>query len=288
MSETPASTLSTPLALAGRVKGYIAALATFATGCLIPQDLTGNRRPDHEMEYGALQSLRTHIQRLEYVLRCYILWLTAQMIRRARQDARFAARLRADRPKTAPPKAQPTGLVHHQAAELRRLLADRPSAGSFEVLPVFPDPSRRRSFRTQADPRLTDPICLVDARPVLARIARLPRILKRADLYAARLASRMMAETERVRQNALSETLRTGAGAPLYFRPFSHWLPPEPLWASATDEAERSDLNLLHHLASSALFRLGHGPPDETGAGLPDLSVLDPPPPPRITLLRHP
>ena len=47
-------------------------------------------------------------------------------------------------------------------------------------------------------------------------------------------------------------------------------------------------MNLLHYLASSALIRAGHGPPEETHSGLPRLTALDSLPPPQIRLLSHP
>ncbi len=62
---------NSPLALARRVKGYIAALISLAQGYLEPDD-TAQTRTSNQMEHGATVKLRTHIHRLEFQLRCYI------------------------------------------------------------------------------------------------------------------------------------------------------------------------------------------------------------------------
>ena len=72
---------------------------------------------------------------------------------------------------------------------------------------------------------------------------------------------------------------------PLYFAPLAHFCPPEALWASAIDRGEQQDVNTLHYLASARLEDIGCGIRPDPYAGLPDLSCLDPPPPPQIKSL---
>ena len=202
-------------------------------------------------------------------------------------------------------------IIHQQELELRRLTAKTPSIGGFQVIPAYPDTRSKHANRKRGFTR--DPLLLVDARALLARLNRLPRILKRADTYAVKLVLSTVSDpppappfqggeqTARVAPPPLEKGLarkrnrtrfpdQVGGDqtSPLYIPPFIHWLPPDALWSSADDETERTDVNLLHHLASSALIRAGHGPPEETHSGLPRLTALDSLPPPQIRLLSHP
>ena len=357
---------TSPLALARRVKGYIAALVALAQGMLHPHEDAEDRSPRNLMEFGATRTLRTHIQRIEYQLRCYILWLAAQMLERAENEPRYLAHLKnltsnakaqmvralgeehpsSNQNNTQAQRVRVTALspfhacgthagtnnddpspfhacgtetetetetnnnslIEHQERELRRLTTTKPKIGGFQVLPNFPECPGHACKR--ASPFTPDPLKLVNAQTLLARLQRLPRILKRADDYAVKLVlstarsdqaeggaqatPRQMSSPPwlpRPAKRPLPQDKAKGSGnrvSSLHYPPFSNWLPPETLWASADDETERSDLNLLHHLASSALIRAGHGPPDDPGDDLPDLSALDPPPPPQIRLLCHP
>ena len=340
MSETsPDIPDNSPLALAHRVKGYIGALASLAQRFLHPHQDPADRTPRTQMELGRTQTLRTHIQRLEYQLRCYILWLAAQMLERGATEPGYLDTLRsftsnakaqpsrancedtmASNPKNI--QAQPSrgtalspfhvceqqtetienSTIHQQELELRRLTGKTPSIGGFQVIPAYPDTRSKQASRKRGFTR--DPLLLVDARALLARLNRLPRILKRADGYAVKLVLSTVSDpppappfqggeqTVRLAPPPLTKGRRPKGGgdqaSPLHFPPFTQWLPPDALWSSAEDETERADLNLLHYLASRALIRAGHGPPEETNSGLPRLTALDPLPPPQIRLLSHP
>ena len=240
MSETnPDIPDNSPLALARRVKGYIGALARLAQRFLHPHEDPADRSPRTQMELGRTQTLRTHIQRLEYQLRCYILWLAAQMLERGATEPGYLDTLRsftsnakaqpsrancedtmASNPKNI--QAQPSrgtalspfyvcaqqtrttenalspfhvceqqtetienSIIHQQELELRRLTAKTPSIGGFQVIPAYPDTRSKHANRKRGFTR--DPLLLVDARALLARLNRLPRILKRADGYAVKL-----------------------------------------------------------------------------------------------------
>ena len=354
MSETsPNIPDNSPLALARRVKGYIGALASLAQRFLHHHQDPADRTPRTQMELGRTQTLRTHIQRLEYQLRCYILWLAAQMLERGATEPGYLDTLPSY---TSNPQAQPSrgtalspfhvceqqtetdkntlspfyvcaqqtrttenalspfpvcgtqtettqnSIIHQQELELRRLTAKTPSIGGFQVIPAYPDTRSKHANRKRGFTR--DPLLLVDARALLARLNRLPRILKRADGYAVKLVLSTVSDpppappfqggeqTARVAPPPLTKGRYPKGGGdqtfPLYIPPFIHWLPPDALWSSAEDETERADVNLLHYLASSALIRAGHGPPEETNSGLPHLTALDPLPPPQIRLLNHP
>ena len=193
MSETtPDLPNNSPLALARRVKGYIAALISLAQSYLEPDD-TAQTRTSNQMEHGATIKLRTHIHRLEYQLRCYILWLAAQMLERANTEPGYLDTLRSF---TSNAKAQlvrargedqppSNSIILEQELELRRLTARTPSIGGFQILP---SPSKSRgSSRTPGFKFTPDPLRLVDASRLLARMNRLPKVLKRADAYAVKL-----------------------------------------------------------------------------------------------------
>ncbi len=321
MSETtPDIPNNSPLALARRVKGYIAALISLAQGYLEPDD-TAQTRTSNQMEHGATIKLRTHIHRLEYQLRCYILWLAAQMLERANTEPGYLDTLRSftsnakaqmaratalspfhvceqqtttiNNPEDQPPS---NSIILEQELELRRLTATTPSIGGFQILA---SPSKSRgSSRTPGFKFTPDPLRLVDASRLLARMNRLPKVLKRADAYAVKLVLSTVSDPPFKGQEAQGARsalpLRKGElegdqASPLYIPPFTNWLPPNTLWSSTEDEAERTDLNLLHYLASSTLIRAGHGPPGTNAPDdLPDLTPLDPLPPPQIRLLNHP
>ncbi|HBJ94664.1 MAG TPA: hypothetical protein DDZ43_17445 [Hyphomonadaceae bacterium] len=72
---------------------------------------------------------------------------------------------------------------------------------------------------------------------------------------------------------------------PLYYEPLAHFCPPESLWASAHDEAERRDVNFIHYMAAAKLEEIGYGIRPNPYAGLPDLSCVDPPDPPTVRCL---
>lgn len=279
-------------AIAVRLKGYMGDLAAHAQGCLIPepQDETHPSLPNRltqTMEHQARERLITHVRRMEYILRCFILWLATQLMDRAREDSLFHQRLMNAFPKRPPqpylPEAAPPPdaphrlpnldrpLIRRQQAELEALLSGKVQISAFSVTtPLFETRNKRRRRRHKARKFRPDAIAPVDARALLARLARLPRLLKRADQMAERIAHKALkAEQAEISPRPL-----------LYFEPLRNWLPPEALWHSAQD-AERKDLNALHLKAYTALSKLdvfSEAPVRD----LPGFRLFRPPDPPQI------
>ncbi|MDF1681754.1 hypothetical protein [Ponticaulis sp.] len=232
------------------------------------------------------QRFLTHIRRVEYTLRCYILWLAAQLIERG-----FVPSAPPERKSHPVPEQELTGLIRQQELELRRLTSETPRIGGFSV--TTPDFSHSGKGSERRGLSFTpDPLSVVPIADLMARMARLPRALKRADLMAERLVWRALnchPEAPRTitsdRAGAASPIQRIRlAGAqkskrqPLFYKPFENWLPPEDLWASSEDEEERGDLNYLHHLAREGLNATGYGiPPPGADDTLPKLTYFQPP-----------
>ena len=321
--------------MAGRLRRHLGGVETYADGYLEFEDEAPRpaAKPRH-LQHRYYQTLLTHIRRAEYQLRCFILWLAAILIEKAQHAGAFGDDLLASNShqnslepglcnpnglRDQPPK-EPNSLIWKQELELRSLTATTPHIGGFNVTtPVFEtarghsDASRVKAFRP-------DPLSLVDASYLIARMARLPRILTRADQMAERLARRAVlsafyresrAEAENNKNSAVNALYREGAvnnrhplsgerdwgeglltvsvaqaragpPNPLWFQPLQHWLPPEEIWASSEDEDERADLSWLHLMAVSALTRAGFAPGEAPTAHLPDLSRFEPPSPPII------
>ncbi len=350
MHEAPASLpdKNSPSVMAGRLRRYLGGVEAYADGYLefeseapCPTD-----KPRH-MQRRYYETLLTHIRRAEYQLRCFILWLTAILIEKAQANPElyrslfskpqasaqaqrdrdnvegFARADETDQPdprlrgdEREPDTAEPTGLAWQQELELRRLTATTPPIGGFTVTtPVF-GRGKRGSTHSRVKAFRPDPLSIVDASYLIARMARLPRILARADQMAERLARRAAlsqfyrdgkAEAENNKNSALSALYGAGSQGsqptpnrrdglptvsvaqararppnPLWFQPFQHWLPPEDLWTSSQDEDERTDLNWLHHVAVGALTRVGFAPGNDPASSLPDLSRFEPPSQPQI------
>ncbi len=232
------------------------------------------------------QRFLTHIRRVEYTLRCYILWLAAQLIERG-----FVPSAPPERQSHPAPEQELTGLIRKQELELRRLTSETPRIGGFSV--TTPDFSNSRKASERRGLSFTpDPLSVVPINDLIARMARLPRVLKRADLMAERLVWKALnchPEAPRTitsdRAGAASPIQRIGLAGeqkskkqPLFYKPFENWLPPEDLWASSEDEKERGDLNYLHHLAREGLNATGFGiPPPGADDALPRLTHFQPP-----------
>ncbi|HBH89384.1 MAG TPA: hypothetical protein DDY27_05740 [Hyphomonadaceae bacterium] len=244
------------------------------------------------------QRFLTHIRRVEYTLRCYILWLAAQLIERG-----FVPNAPPERKSHPAPEQELTGLISKQELELRRLTSETPRIGGFSV--TTPDFSRsRKGSERRALIFTPDPLSVVPIADLMARMARLPRVLKRADLMAERLVWRAMS-CHPGKSTDLSGTQKNKTGfqilgpcshdrprsvfgwddivprskhPPLFYKPFENWLPPEELWASSENEEERGDLNYLHHLAREGLNATGFGiPPPGADDTLPKLTYFQPP-----------
>lgn len=241
--------------MAGRLRRNLSGVEAYADGYLEFESEAprATDKPRH-MQRRYYDTLLTHIRRAEYQLRCFILWLAAILIEKAQANPGLYRSLfskpqasaqaqragdnvegfaRADETDQPDPRlrgdergvqtAEPTGLAWQQELELRRLTAETPHIGGFIVTtPVF-EGSKRRSTHSRVKAFRPDPLSIVDASYLIARMARLPRILARADQMAERLARgsalsafyrASAAEAENNRNPALSPFYREGrAGA---------------------------------------------------------------------------
>ncbi len=151
----------------------------------------------------SLQSvdLLTHIRRVEYQLRCFILWLAAILVEKAQNNLDFHRSLFRDSQETAQAqgvepqaKNQPeqiSDLVWKQELEMRRLTAKTYPIGGFSIITPVID-GKRRARRSRMRHLTPDSSRMVDASYLVARLARLPRILARADQMAERMAKRAL------------------------------------------------------------------------------------------------
>ncbi|WP_033232290.1 hypothetical protein [Ponticaulis koreensis] len=254
-------------------------------------DPGGSREQTKMIQHRYHTAMMEHVKRLEYVLRCFILFLAGELI--------ALGRVTASVPRTRAKPAEKS-LVQKQDETLRDQLRDLPRLNSFSVLtPVIEGKGRGRSC-ARSYTFLPDSLRLVDAGHLLARFNRLSSVLTRVDRMAMSLAARALRPPlplgrgaggegmENARVSPSSQTLLPegeGLTNPLYFEPLAHFCPPEDLWASAHDEVERRDVNFIHYMAAAKLEEIGYGIRPDPYAGLPDLSCVDPPDPPRVRSL---
>ncbi len=241
--------------MARRIRHNLGSVEAYADGylefeCETPRPTD---KPRH-MQRRCYETLLTHIRRAEYQLRCFILWLTAILIEKAQANPELyrslfskpQASAQAQRavgfgddlhasnsnqhslePGLCNPNGlrdqtqkEPSGLAWQQELELRRLTATTPPIGGFTVTtPVFGG-GKSRSTRARIKAFRPDPLSIVDASYLIARMARLPRILARADQMAERLARRAAlsafyresaADAENNKNSALSAFYRESA-----------------------------------------------------------------------------
>ena len=287
--------------IVARLAGFMARIAGYAEDALEPED-EPSRRPSHMM-LGAKNTLILQVRRMEYTLRCFILWLAAELLQRAKDEPGFADGLtltpRVSRP-AHPNDPPPNTWMIEQDQALRDALSDRVRLNSFSIATPCPNGAGRKPRRWRARYKyLPDAREIVDAGAVLARLARLPKLLQRADKMAERLAarvlhmsgsgSRIFADANSGMTHSLEHALCEPLGSreqktplpQLYFEPLIHWLPPDDLWRNCADEAERDNLNSLHYRARSALVALGVFPEAEP-PDLPGFERFKPPDPPQI------
>ena len=274
-------------------------------------DPRGSREQIKMIQHRYHTAMMEHVKRLEYVLRCFILFLAGELI--------ALGRVTASAPRTRAKPAEKS-FVQKQDETLRDQLRDLPRLNSFSVLtPVIEGKGRGRPCK-RSYTFLPDSLRLVDAGHLLARFNRLSSVLTRVDKMAMSLAARAlrsslipMSSPERVpceptgsREQIERAGGQTGACSlervlcdptgsreqdkqelpnPLYYEPLAHFCPPESLWASAHDEAERRDVNFIHYMAAAKLEEIGYGIRPNPYAGLPDLSCVDPPDPPTVRCL---
>lgn len=313
MSETATEIQSyEPREIAQRLKAYICRAASLAEDHfeISSSDddpdsrLRGKERvkASPQIQHRYHTAMMEHVKRLEYVLRCFILFLAGELIALGRVTASVSRT-----------RAKPTekSLVQKQDETLRDQLRDLPRLNSFSVLtPVIEGKGRGRSCK-RSYTFLPDSLRLVDAGHLMARFNRLSSVLTRVDKMAMSLAARAV-RIDRIEGAALSATHRGGAAEaggqtgegslervlcdptgsreqdkhelpnPFYYEPLAHFCPPEDLWASAHDEVERRDVNFIQYMAAAKLEEIGYGIRPDPYAGLPDLSCVDPPDPPKV------
>ena len=269
--------------IAARLAGFMARIAGYAEDALEPEE-DPTRRPSHMM-LGAKNTLILQVRRMEYTLRCFILWLAAELLQRAKDEPGFADGLtltpRVSHP-AHPDDPSPNTWMIEQDQALRDALSDRVRLNSFSIDTPCPNGAGRKPRRWRARYKyLPDAREIVDAGAVLARLARLPKLLQRADKMAERLAAHVLhMDGSGSQVFARDPALKTPIPQ-LYFEPLIHWLPPDELWRNCADEAERDDLNTLHDRARSVLVALGVFPEAEP-PDVPGFERFKPPDPPQI------
>lgn len=259
---------NSPAVMAARLAGYLSCVQAIGERLIEPpptkRDIREAEReahPDHvkhlKLRFAegiprivSLQSveLLTHIRRVEYQLRCFILWLAAILVEKAQKNPDFHRSLFSASRATAKAQAvepmarnkaeqtqrnttdpclrrdergscghlqvttqaqrdrnevegfaradtnnpnQISDLVWKQELQMRRLSADTYPIGRFSITtPVIE--GKRRSHRFRMRHLTPDRSRMVDASYLVARLARLPRILARADQMAERLARKAL------------------------------------------------------------------------------------------------
>ena len=142
------------------------------------------------IQFGYMAGLYLHIRRLEHQMRCFILFLAAQLIERGLvKSAPLTLWRRGTSDHTGP-----SPMIRRQDRELRALLADTPRLSTFSITtPVIEGGKRRSKRRVKSQYKLLpDSLKPIDARHLLARYERLSRVLLRADVLATRLAGRAL------------------------------------------------------------------------------------------------
>ncbi len=173
-----------PADIAARLEAYIARHERHARDHVDETDDTP------KIQRGFMDGLLLHIRRLEHQMRCFILFLAAELIERS---------LVKPQPLTLRPRgdADPTGpsiIIRRQDRELRLALSGKVRLSPFSITtPVIEGKTRRKSGGGKRPYKLMpDRFEPVDARHLLARYGRLSRVLLGADVLAERLAGRAL------------------------------------------------------------------------------------------------
>ena len=117
----PKESPTAPATLAGVLQDGITRIASWADRrCETAEDKTVL------MQRGLTKTLTTHIRRLEYQLRCFIIFLAARLIENGRVS-------QTPEPKRQVSPPQVKSLVQRQDEELRALLCGRPRLSGFSV-----------------------------------------------------------------------------------------------------------------------------------------------------------
>ena len=274
-----------------------------------------------KVERGVMARLFLHIRRLEHQMRCFILFLAAELIARGLVNPQPLSL----RPRGEADPSGPSAMIRRQDRELRAALSGEIRLNTFSITtPVFGGTGGRKTPRTSTPYTLMpDGLQPVDARHLLARYGRLARVLLRADSLAERLAGRALTvkmSSSPIPAQAGNSLHRTGPDSrlrgnerttlsashreprasdpgeaegqanqdtnPLYLSALHSWLAPEALWESARhSDDERGDLTALHLMASESVSAAGFPPGPDPKLRLPRFEAWRPPDPPQVRFI---
>ena len=173
-----------PADIAARLEAYIARHERHA------RDHVDDTGDTPKIQRGFMEGLLLHIRRLEHQMRCFILFLAAELIERGLVKPQPLTL----RPRGEADPAGPSIIIRRQDRELRLALSGKVRLSPFSITtPVIEGKSRRKSRGGKRPYTLMpDSLQPVDARHLLARYGRLYRVLLRADVLAERLAGRAL------------------------------------------------------------------------------------------------
>jgi hypothetical protein len=173
-----------PADIAARLEAYIARHERHA------RDHVDDTGDTPKIQRGFMDGLLLHIRRLEHQMRCFILFLAAELIERGLVKPQPLTL----RPRGGADPAGPSIIIRRQDRELRLALSGKVRLSPFSITtPVIEGKSRRKSRGCKRPYTLMpDRFEPVDARHLLARYGRLSRVLLRADVLAERLAGRAL------------------------------------------------------------------------------------------------
>ena len=262
----------TPESISARMKGHVGRLFVILEDHILPNPVETYLEPWTRMHAVYAKQLRTHVLRVEYCLRCFILFLCERLL--ATEDGRKAALTPRETPFRMPPQKRPYDPLIILEGD------DKPPAkGRFSMLSAEPK-SARKHYRHYYPFKPLD-WAEIDISKLIARLNRLPAALKNVDRYAARLAQSLMngdyalsedeARTPSVSMldwenvalpgkvgtgfpsgRATTQSSRASTYCPVFFRQLDTWHPPPELSEFTLDD-ERADLQILHLHAGDAL-----------------------------------
>ncbi|MAI90881.1 hypothetical protein [Ponticaulis sp.] len=173
-----------PADIAARLEAYIARHERLA------RDHVDDTSDTPKIQRGFMDGLFLHIRRLEHQMRCFILFLAAELIARGLVKPQPLAL----RPRREADPAAPSAEIRREDRQLRLALSGQVRLNTFSITtPVVEGKPGRKPHRGKRPYTLMpDRLQPVDARHLLARYGRLSRVLLRADLLAERLAGRAL------------------------------------------------------------------------------------------------
>ena len=169
--------------MAEHMKGFVSRLFVLLEDYILPNPVETYLKPWTKMHAVYAKQLRTQVLRVEYCLRCFILFLATQLVEteKGRQSALKAG----EKSFRAPPQKRPYDPLIILEGD------DKPPAkGRFCMLSGEPE-SARKSYRHYYPYKPLD-WAEIDISKLIARMNRLPTALKHAYRYAAKLAASLL------------------------------------------------------------------------------------------------